>query len=112
MKYFLVPLMLCLAGLLMSCAWIAHLKFKTWSFWPALGLSWLFVLPEYILNVFSARWGRDIFSGAQMAAMHLAAGVVFVAIISRFYLGESLSPSQVAGFILMCAAIGLIVYEP
>ncbi|HYH56434.1 MAG TPA: DMT family protein [Anseongella sp.] len=111
MKYILIPLMLCIAGLLMSFAWIGHLKFKSWSFLTALGVSWLLVLPEYILNVFSARWGRDIFSGAQMAAMHLAAGVICVALVSKFYLGEPLNMYQLAGFALMGLSILLIVFK-
>src|SRR5256885_12568379 len=68
MKIVLVPLMLAAAGTLMACAWIAHLKFKSsWSFSTALVMSWLFVLPEYIFNVFSARWGLGTYSAAQMA---------------------------------------------
>jgi uncharacterized protein (DUF486 family) len=113
MKIVLVPMMLALAGMLMACAWIAHLKFKSsWSFGTALVMSWLFVLPEYIFNVFSARWGIGTYSGAQMAAMHLAFGVIAVAIVSRFFLGEPLSTSQLCGFGLMIVAIGLIVFKP
>lgn len=111
MKALYVPLMLCVAGLLMSFAWIGHLKYKAWGFWAALAMSWMFVLPEYVLNVFAARWGRDVFTGAQMAAMHLAAGVVCVALVSRYYLGEPLSALQMIGFGLMAVAIVLIVFK-
>lgn len=111
MKIVLVPLMLLMAGLLMSFAWIGHLKFKSWSFLTALAVSWLLVLPEYILNVFSARWGREVFSGAQMAAMHLGSGVLCVALIARLHLGENLSWTQLAGFALMGIAIALILIK-
>jgi uncharacterized protein (DUF486 family) len=87
MKIVLIPLMLAVAGALMACAWIAHLKFRTsWSFTTALLMSRLFVLPEYLINVYSARWGHGTYSGAQMAAMHLAFGVIAVALVSRFFL--------------------------
>jgi hypothetical protein len=109
MKIVLVPVMLLMAGLLMSFAWIGHLKFKSFTFWQALGMSWCLVLPEYILNVFSVRWGRGTFSGAQMAAIHLASGVICVSMIARFYLGESLSRNQFIGFGLMGVAISLIL---
>lgn len=109
MKTVLVPLMLLAAGLLMSFAWIGHLKFKSWSFLTALAVSWLMVLPEYLLNVFSVRWGREVYSGAQMAAMHLGSGVLFVTLIARLHLGESLRWSQYAGFALMVIAICLIL---
>ncbi len=45
-KIIFVPLMLLTAGLLMSFAWIGHLKFKSWNFLTALAVSWLLVLPE------------------------------------------------------------------
>jgi len=110
-KIILVPLMLLTAGLLMSFAWIGHLKFKSWSFFTALAVSWLLVLPEYILNVFSVRWGRDVFSGAQMAAIHLGSGVLWVTLIAILYLGETLSWSQGAGFALMGTGISLILIK-
>jgi len=75
------------------------------------GVSWLLVLPEYFLNVFSVRWGRGLFSGAQMASIHLGSGVVCVALIARFYLGEILSWPQLAGFVLMEIAIALILIK-
>ena len=111
MKTVLIPLMLAIAGLLMSFAWIGHLKFKSLTFLSALAMSWSMVLPEYILNVYSVRWGRDVFSGAQMAAIHLASGVVCVALVSRLFLGETLRLSQFTGFILMGVAISLILIK-
>jgi uncharacterized protein (DUF486 family) len=112
MKFILVPLMLLTAGMLMSFAWIGHLRFKSWNFLTALAASWLLVLPEYILNVFSVRWGRGVFSGAQMAAMHLGSGVLSVALIAKLYLGETLSWVQALGFVLMAIAIALILVKP
>lgn len=111
MKTVLVPLMLLTAGLLMSFAWIGHLRFKSWNFLLALTVSWFLVLPEYLLNVFSVRWGREVFSGAQMAAMHLGSGVLFVTLIARLHLGETLRWSQYAGFALMGLAIVLIMVK-
>jgi len=110
-KMVFVPLMLLTAGLLMSFAWIGHLKFKSWNFLTALVLSWFLVLPEYLLNVFSVRWGRDAFTGAQMAAMHLGSGVLFVTLIARLYLGEPLGWFQYTGFALMAVAIVLILVK-
>jgi len=111
MQLFIVPLMLVIAGLLMSFAWIGHLKFKEWSFWTALAVSWSLVLPEYLLNVFSTRWGHTAFTGAQMAAVHLGSGVICAALISRYYLGEAVSPQQIIGFALMGASIVLILVK-
>jgi uncharacterized protein len=110
-KYYLVPLMSALSGVLMAFAWIGHLRFKEWSFMTALLLSWLIVLPEYLMNVFSARWGRPEFTGGEIAAMHLASGVVSVALISKFFLDEPMSTQQLGGFMLMAVAVLLIIYK-
>jgi len=105
MKLIAIPLMLVAAGLLMSFAWIGHLKFKGWSFWMALAVSWSMVLPEYVLNVFSTRWGIGTFTGGQMAAIHLGSGVFCASLISRYFLGEPVSSQQVVGFVLMAVSI-------
>jgi uncharacterized protein (DUF486 family) len=60
-----------------------------------LGASWLLVLPEYVLNVAATRFGYGTYSGAQMASFHLAGGVVCVALVSHYLLGERLGATQV-----------------
>ena len=97
----------------MATAWLGHLKFRTSiGFWTALGGSWLLVLPEYVLNVAATRFGYGTYSGAQMASFHLAGGVVCVALVSHYMLGERLGPTQLIGFGLLALATWLIVYRP
>jgi hypothetical protein len=104
--------MLFLSSILMAFAWIGHLKYEdTWTFWTALGVSWLIVLPEYLLNVSATRMGVGLYSGAQMASFNMASGVICVAVVSRFYLGEPWSMRQFVGFGLMVISIFLIVGE-
>lgn len=104
--------MLLLSSTMMALAWLGHLKFKdSWSFWTALGVSWLIVLPEYLLNVGATRMGHGLYSGAQMATIHLAGGVVCVALVSKFVLGEALAGRQFLGFGLLAIAIFLIMGE-
>lgn len=102
-----VPLMLTLSSLLMALAWLGHIRFRDRSFLVALGVSWVLVLPEYVLNVAALRWGHGTFTGGEMAAMNLCSGVVCVALVARYFLGEPLRPRQVAGFVLM--AVGVVV---
>ena len=108
-KVVLVPLLLMLSSALMALAWLGHLRFKQWSFGPALLASWLLVLPEYMLNVFTIRWGHGTFTGGQMAAINLSSGVLCVAAVSYFLLNESMSTAQASGFVLMIVAIFLIM---
>jgi uncharacterized protein (DUF486 family) len=113
MKTVLVPVFMFLSSCLMALAWLGHLRFRDKiGFWTALGASWLLVLPEYFLNVAATRFGYGTYNGAQMASFHLAFGVVCVALVSRFVLGEHLAVSQMIGFVLLAVAIGLITYRP
>lgn len=113
MKSALVPLFMFLASCLMATAWLGHLRYRdSISFWTALVMSWLLVLPEYALNVAATRFGYGTYSGAQMATFHLAFGVVCVAVVSRVALGERFTPSQMLGFVLLILATTLITHRP
>ena len=110
MQTLVVPAMLMLSAVMMSIAWLGHLRFRdSWTFMTALTMSWLLVLPEYVLNTAATRMGHGDWSGAQMAAIHLASGVVCVALVSRFMLNEVLTVQQWLGFALMVVAVFLIV---
>ena len=112
MKTFLVPLLMLVSSILMALAWLGHLRFRdSISFGVALGLSWLLVLPEYILNVGATRYGYGTYTGAQMASFHLAFGVVAVALVARFVLGEQLTAMQWTGFALLAVATVLITWR-
>jgi len=108
LKAVAVPIMLLASSALMALAWLGHLNFKHVPLLPATLFCWLLVLPEYFLNVTALRFGRKIYSGAQMAAFRLCSGVACVALVSRYVLGEELRPRQLAGFGLMLLAMALI----
>lgn len=113
MKAILVPVFMFLSSCLMALAWLGHLRFRDRiGFWTALGVSWLLVLPEYVLNVAATRFGYGTYNGSQMASFHLAFGVICVALVSRFVLGESFATTQLVGFMLLAIAIVLITYRP
>lgn len=106
-KTFVVPLMIATSGIFMAVAWLGHLRIKEKGFLVALALSWAIVLPEYVLNVTATRLGHGTYTGAQMGAMHLCSGVCFVALVSRFVLGERFSWHQVVGLVLL--AVGMVL---
>lgn len=111
MKLILVPMMLCLSSLLMAFAWLGHVRFPNQGFLLALLVSWVLVLPEYVLNVSAIRYGYGVYTGGEMAAFNLGTGVFFVALVSRLFLKEHLNNYQIAGFFLMTWAILLVVYD-
>jgi uncharacterized protein (DUF486 family) len=113
MKLILVPVLMLFSSALMATAWLGHLRFRdSIGFGAALALSWLLVLPEYVLNVGATRYGYGTYTGAQMASFHLAFGVLAVAVVARFVLGERLTALQWTGFALLAVATLLITYRP
>lgn len=92
----------------MACAWLGHLKFSQLPLIWATLCCWLLVLPEYFLNILAIRLGHRVYSAAQMAAFRLSSGVICITIVSRFILGEDLTPRKLFGLGLMIVAMVLI----
>src|SRR5215471_2983723 len=109
MAILLVPAMIFASGAFMATAWLGHLRIREYGWWVALLVSWAIVLPEYILNVSATRRGIGTFTGAQMASLHLCSGVLCVALVSRFLLHETMSRSQMGGFVLLAAGMLLVL---
>ncbi|MEM9411487.1 MAG: DMT family protein [Planctomycetota bacterium] len=107
--YVAVPLMLLLSSSIMATAWLGHLRFKEdLSFWMATLFAWLLVLPEYALNIAALRLGYKKFTGGQMGAFRLCTGVVCIAFVSHYVLGEVLTPQKLMGFAIMGLSMFLI----
>jgi uncharacterized protein (DUF486 family) len=94
---------------IMALAWLGHLRFRgELHFALAILFAWLLVLPEYAINIKALRMGYGIYTGGQMAAFRLCSGVVFVALVSRFLLGEPLTPRKLVGFGVMIVSMLLV----
>lgn len=104
-RLFIVPILLFLSSTIMAIAWLGHLKFKQLPFFWAILFCWLLVLPEYFVNISAIRLGYNLYTGAQMAAFRLCSGVICVALVSRFLLGEALNFQKLSGFGLMIVAM-------
>jgi len=101
--------MLLASSFIMAMAWLGHLRYKAdLSLVVATVFAWLLVLPEYALNIKALRLGYRLYSGAQMAAFRLCTGVIWVALVSRFFLGEQLTTRKLLGFAVMFLAMALI----
>ena len=112
LRLFLIPMMLTLSSAIMAMAWLGHLKYKEdLSFLTASLLAWLLVLPEYLLNVSAIRWGVGVYQPSEMGAMNLSSGIVFVALVSQYFLGEELTIQKYIGFGLMIIAM-ILIAEP
>jgi uncharacterized protein (DUF486 family) len=108
----IVPLMLITSSAIMATAWLGHLRFKEeMDFLLATAISWALVLPEYAINISAIRRGHPTFTGGEMAAFRLCSGVVCVALVSRFFLGEPMTALKVFGFAIMIVAL-LLIADP
>lgn len=101
--------MLIASSAIMATAWLGHLRYKDdLSFWMASLFAWFLVLPEYLLNISAIRWGVLTYEPSEMAAMNLSSGIVFIALVSHYMLGEELTTQKYIGFGLMIIAMILI----
>ncbi len=110
MDLYVVPILLFCSSVLMAFAWLGHIRFRQYRYATALLVSWFLVLPEYVLNIVAFRWGHGTFTGGGMAAMNLGFGVICVALVARYFLGEILNRRQIAGFVIMTLAVFLVLY--
>ena len=106
----IVALMLIASSLIMATAWLGHLRFKNeLSFFVATLFAWILVLPEYMLNIIALRRGHSSFTGGQMAGFRLCCGVICVALVSHYFLGEAMTTQKILGFVVMMVSIVLIL---
>lgn len=103
-----VPLMLFLSSFIMSMAWLGHLRFKSLPIGFAIFFAWMLVLPEYFLNISALRMGYGTFTAGLMAAFRVSTGVICVACVSHYFLGETLTSKKLIGFALMIVSLMLI----
>ena len=107
--HIIVPLMLLFSSAIMATAWLGHLRYKEdLSFWMATLFAWFLVLPEYALNIMALRLGYRKFTGGQMGAFRLCTGVVCIAFVSHYILGEQLTAQKIVGFGIMAFSMILI----
>ncbi|MDX1455352.1 MAG: DMT family protein [Gammaproteobacteria bacterium] len=107
--YLIVPAMLLTSSAIMATAWLGHLRFKEdLTFMMATLFAWLLVLPEYALNIMALRIGYKKFTGGQMGAFRLCTGVVCIALVSIYVLGEQLTGQKMLGFAIMGVSMILI----
>ena len=107
--YILIPIMLMGSSAIMATAWLGHLRFKEdLTFWMATLFAWFLVLPEYALNILALRMGYRKFTGGEMGAFRLCTGVICIAAVSIYVLGEQLTTQKMLGFAVMGLSMILI----
>jgi uncharacterized protein len=108
MSYVAPVLLLLASNVFMTFAWYGHLKFKGAPIALAILASWGIAFFEYCLMVPANRYGHAVYGAAELKAIQEIVTLVVFTGFSAWYLGESVTPRQLAGFGLVVVAAFLI----
>ncbi|RLS55368.1 MAG: hypothetical protein DWH91_09440 [Planctomycetota bacterium] len=101
-------LLLIASNVFMTFAWYGHLKFKESALPIAILVSWGIAFFEYCLQVPANRWGHGQFTAPQLKILQEVITLVVFGIFSVFFLKERLRWNELAGFVLILAAVGVV----
>lgn len=106
-------LFLIASNVFMTTAWYWHLKYRGWTIWMAIAVSWLIALPEYCLQVPANRFGHFSFGGPftapQLKVIQEAITLVVFSLFSIMMLRERLRWNDLVAFGLVFAAVAVSV---
>ena len=108
MSYATPILLLFASNVFMTFAWYGHLRYKHVSLPLVVLASWGIAFFEYCLMVPANRMGHAVYSAPQLKAIQEIVTLVVFACFSAWYLGEQVTPRQLAGFALIVVAAVLI----
>ena len=102
-------LLLTLSNVFMTFAWYGHLRNTRRALWLAVLVSWGIAFFEYCLQVPANRYGYTSgLSAAQLKTLQEVITLIVFVIFARFYLGEPVRWSTVAGFAFIAVGATLI----
>lgn len=104
-----VLLLIC-SNAFMTLAWYGHLNYKQTNILLVVFVSWMIALPEYALQVPANRWGHGQFTAAQLKIIQEVISISVFVIFSFFYLRETPKWNEVAAFVLIVAAVFVMLY--
>lgn len=101
-------LLLCASNLFMTLAWYGHLRFRSAPLFLVIVVSWGIAFVEYCLAVPANRFGRDVYSAAELKTMQEVITLVVFALFSWHYLNEPLHWNHALGFLLITAGAAVV----
>lgn len=101
-------ILLVISNVFMTFAWYGHLKDKDSALPIVILASWGIAFFEYCFQVPANRWGHGQFSAAQLKIMQEVITLVVFGIFSVVFLKEKLRWNELAGFVLILAAVAVV----
>ena len=109
----MLPIVLLLASnVFMTTAWYGHLKFTDRPLWLVIVASWGIAFIEYCLAVPANRYGRAVYSAAELKTMQEVITLVVFAAFSVLYLGERITLNHLVGFAFICLGAFFVFKGP
>src|SRR5438477_10482120 len=105
-------LLLIFSNSFMTLAWYGHLRFRSVPLFVTILVSWLIALPEYAFQVPANRFGYGQFSAAQLKIIQEIISIGVFVVFSFFYLKEAPTWQTGVAFLLILAAVALVVHSP
>ena len=102
--------LLLLSNTFMTIAWYGHLRFRAAPLVLTIAASWLIALPEFALQVPANRFGYGQFNAAQLKIIQEVISISVFVVFSYFYLKEAPTWRTGVAFLLILAAVFLVVY--
>ena len=104
MTLLLTVLLLIFSNIFMTVAWYGHLRFMDRPLWLIVVASWGVALFEYCLQVPANRIGYHTLTAFQLKTLQEIITLTVFILFAQIYLGESLRPKHLAGFVLLALA--------
>jgi len=111
MNVLLAVTLLVLSNVFMTVAWYGHLRFMDRPLWVAVVASWGIAFFEYCLQVPANRFGYHALTAYELKTLQEIITLTVFIVFAQFYLGESLRPKHLAGFILLTVAAWMIFQD-
>ena len=87
-------LLLCASNLFMTLAWYGHLRFRSAPLFLVIVVNWAIAFFEYCLAVPANRFGRSVYSAAELKTMQEVITLVVFALFSWLYLSELIQTGE------------------
>ncbi|HBE04532.1 MAG: hypothetical protein A2096_10365 [Spirochaetes bacterium GWF1_41_5] len=101
-------ILLVISNVFMTIAWYGHLKYKHYSLWKVILVSWIIAFAEYCFQVPANRLGHGVFSVYQLKTIQEVITLIIFSLFSVFFLKEEFRWNYLAGFICIMAAVFFI----
>ena len=102
-------ILLTISNIFMTFAWYGHLKYRNAPLFKVILISWMIAFFEYCFQVPANRIGSYEFTAAQLKTIQEVITLTVFSVFSVLYLKEPLKWNYLVGFVMIIAAVAVIL---